>query len=231
MVIAGLTIGFVQPFRIVIGTLTSASRMQENALGYFCSCLCGILINFYDGFLEPLSTATYMDLALNAQPFMESAHHASDVCHAEGDTQHILSGATWLFQFAGLGGITLLGNLQAFCIIHWYPGFMDPQSEYYVQNPEFLQMCAAGMCFVVAFPFMILFSTVCDTILFCWTVDRQRNRKPFSSMFENACGLYPLLEEMTSMGCACRQRPQASSQPSPAPQQVPQEVGGKTYGN
>lgn len=231
MVIAGLAIGFAQPSRIILGALTSASRMHQNALGYLLSCCCDCLVNFFENFLEPLSRSAYMDLALNARPFVESAYHASDVSNAEGDTQHILSGATWLFQLAGLGGITVLGNLQAFCIIHWYPGFMDPESEYYVQNPEFLQMCGAGLCFVVAFPFMILFSTVCDTILFCWTVDRQRTNQHSSSMFENACGLHPFLEELVSLGCACRSRPQPLSSAIAEPPQVFQEVDGKTHGN
>ena len=48
---------------------------------------------------------------------------------------NILNGATWIFQLAGLGAITSLGNFQIWTILRCYPGFQDPYSPDFVQSP------------------------------------------------------------------------------------------------
>ncbi|CAE8649523.1 unnamed protein product, partial [Polarella glacialis] len=90
--------------------------------------------------------------------------------------------------------------------IHTIPGYMDQQSEFYVQNPQLLLICGAVIGFIVAFPFMMLFHTVSDTILFCRTVERLRHMKDNPSLYERACtgGFATFFEEMASRNCSSR---------------------------
>ena len=90
---------------------------------------------------------------------------------------NILNGATWLFQLAGLGAITSLGHVQTCIIIKYYPGFEDPYSPDYVQNPFLLSMCGGAVSFIMAFPFMMIFDTVSDTILYAYIVQKMREEK------------------------------------------------------
>ena len=65
---------------------------------------------------------------------------------------NILNGATWVFQLAGLGGIVSLGHLQTVVCIRCYPGFRDPYSPDFVQNPLVLSILGSVVAFVMAFP-------------------------------------------------------------------------------
>mmetsp|Transcript_104246 Transcript_104246/g.185234 ORF Transcript_104246/g.185234 Transcript_104246/m.185234 type:complete len:769 (+) Transcript_104246:113-2419(+) len=205
MIYGGLAIGAAQPARLVIAAMTSASRMENNTVGACLSCCCSCFVQIFEQFLEPISRAAFMDVALNARPFMEAALHATEVCKEKNDTAHILNGATWLFQMAGMGGITVMGNVQTWFIVRHAPGFMDPLSPNFVQKPEFLAFCGAFISLIMAFPFMMLFDIVSDTILFCWTVDEQRRYEQPASMFNRACGFLPMtMEDITSCHCAAR---------------------------
>lgn len=71
----------------------------------------------YMDYLEPWCRNAYMDVALNSYSFVQSALHVSWVNNGDFvDTVHVLNGATWLFQLAGLGAITSLGHLQV-CVL------------------------------------------------------------------------------------------------------------------
>ena len=89
----------------------------------------------------------------------------------------ILNGATWLFQLAGLGAIASLGHLQTCAILKYYPGFEDPYSPDYVQNPLLLGICGCAVAGTMAFPFMMIFDTVSDTILYAYIVQKMREEK------------------------------------------------------
>ena len=62
-------------------------------------------------------------------------------------------------------------------IIKYYPGFEDPFSPDYVQNPFLLSLCGSAVAFIMAFPFMMIFDTVSDTILFAYIVQKMREEK------------------------------------------------------
>eukprot|EP00931_Biecheleriopsis_adriatica_P089147 TRINITY_DN63321_c0_g1_i1.p1 TRINITY_DN63321_c0_g1~~TRINITY_DN63321_c0_g1_i1.p1 ORF type:complete len:757 (-),score=123.58 TRINITY_DN63321_c0_g1_i1:4-2274(-) len=219
MALGGLVVGAAQPVRLTLAVLTSATRMENNALGGVLSCCCDCLVPLYENLLQPFCRGAYMDIGLNARSFAESAMHAQVVTDEQSEVVHILNGATWLFQLAGLGGITAFGELQTFLIIHWYPGFTDHLRPEYVQNPQFLTLCGAAVAFVVSFPFMMLFDTVSDTILFCYTVDMQRHHKRRQTFFEKiakmarSCGptgALSYLGDMASCHCGSRGKSEAT---------------------
>ncbi|CAE7944546.1 Ctl2, partial [Symbiodinium sp. KB8] len=104
MVLGGATVGSIQPLRLALGFVHAAVEMESNSVLAVLSCCCNCVSDLYTLYLEPLSRNAYMDLALNARDFWDSAAHALEVNSFQADTIHILNGATWLFQVAGAGG-------------------------------------------------------------------------------------------------------------------------------
>ncbi|CAJ1368462.1 unnamed protein product [Effrenium voratum] len=224
----GLIVGTAQPFRIVLGVLSGAVRMESNSVCAILSCCCSFVVELYEVYLDPLSRNAYMDLALNAHNFYDCAYHAADVNAQHVDTVHILNGATWLFQVAGLGAITFLGHMQTCLIIKYYPGFEDRYSPDYVQNPFFLSICGAVVSFVMSFPFMMIFDTVSDTILFCWIVEKNREEKdPEMTLFQRACGFAQTVDDLIGYHCFSKRKdifnmPVADQEGRPAFESLPQ---------
>lgn len=91
MVVGGLVVGVAQPFRITFGVVAFIVEFERNSSGIL-SCLCDCCVSAYFTHLEPYCRNAYMDLALNARCFQESAWHASMV-NAE-----FMATATWQFN-------------------------------------------------------------------------------------------------------------------------------------
>ena len=152
--------------------------------------------------MEPWCRNAYMDVALNSRCFHESAWHVSWVNAKFMTAVNILNGATWLFQLAGLGAITSLGHLQTCVIIKYYPGFEDPYSPDYVQNPFLLSICGSVVAFTMAFPFMMIFDTVSDTVLFAYIVQKMREEKEkVPTVYSRACGFIERVDDFIGLGC------------------------------
>eukprot|EP00438_Fugacium_kawagutii_P007261 Skav221920 [mRNA] locus=scaffold5163:72528:89997:- [translate_table: standard] len=211
VVLGSLIVGVAQPFRIAIGLLAGMVRLDGNSVGIF-SCFCSWIVDAYMVYLEPWCRNAYMDVALNGLNFYESALHTA---WEYMTVVNILNGATWLFQLAGLGAITSLGHLQTWdfdvsrpgtrcseVIIKYYPGFEDPFSPDYVQNPFLLSLCGSAVAFIMAFPFMMIFDTVSDTILFAYIVQKMREEKHQErTIYTRACGMVQTLDEFIGLGC------------------------------
>merc|ERR1711879_545555 len=96
----------------------------------------------------------------------------------------ILNGVTWLFQFSGLCGIAFLGDTVSFTIIK-NSRFSDPTSPSYVHNPEVVAISGSIVAAVVALPFLVIFDTVSDTIIYCYTVRKLRKAVAREIAIEN----------------------------------------------
>lgn len=201
IILGSLIVGVAQPFRLVTGVLAGMVRLERNSMGIF-SCFCSWMVEAHVIYLEPWCRNAYMDVALNALCFYESALHTAWVNHEYMNVVNILNGATWLFQLAGLGAITSLGHLQTCVIIKYYPGFEDPFSPDYVQNPFLLSLCGSAVAFIMAFPFMMIFDTVSDTILFAYIVQKMREEKQEEhTIYTCACGLVHTVDDFMGLGC------------------------------
>merc|ERR1712187_233248 len=107
-----------------------------------------------------------------------------------------LSGATWMFR---LGGITLISGVCAY--LSWFlvsteDTFTDRNSEHYIASPEMVAVAAVAIGFIVSYTFMTVFDSIADTILFCWAVDRDRQRNGHSSKDHTPEALSRLLDDV-----------------------------------
>jgi len=99
-----------------------------------------------------------------------------------------------------VGRLHLLFSAQV--IIKYYPGFEDPFSPDYVQNPFLLSLCGSAVAFIMAFPFMMIFDTVSDTILFAYIVQKMREEKQEEhTIYTRACGLVHTVDDFMGLGC------------------------------
>lgn len=201
MVVGGLVVGCLQPIRLAFGLMAGLVSFDRNSVG-LVSCFCDCVVQVYRNSLEPWCRNAYMDVALNSRCFHESAWHVSWVNAKFMTAVNILNGATWLFQLAGLGAITSLGHLQTCVIIKYYPGFEDPYSPDYVQNPFLLSICGSVVAFTMAFPFMMIFDTVSDTVLFAYIVQKMREEKEkVPTVYSRACGFIERVDDFIGLGC------------------------------
>ena len=72
-----------------------------------------------------------------------------------------------------------------------------------MQNPLLLSICGSTVAFVMAFPFMMIFDTVSDTILYVYLVQKMREEKEEErvTILSKACGAAEWLDDFVGLNC------------------------------
>lgn len=234
MALGALAAGSAQPFRIVFGVLTSVARMEHNPIGRVIGAACCCFVEFYETVLEPMSRNAYMEVAMSSMPFCEASQFTQDIL-AEDDVAHLLNGATWLFQIAGLGSIAASGFLMTQLFVTFGVGsdkFSDPLESDYVFNVTVHSLMGGIISLFVAFPFMMLFDLVSDAVLYCYLIEQMRKAAEEEIEGDFTKSVREYLGDL--VGCSCSFRPKGGRQShlghghlplrDAAPQDTPREA-------
>mmetsp|Transcript_137081 Transcript_137081/g.382248 ORF Transcript_137081/g.382248 Transcript_137081/m.382248 type:complete len:615 (-) Transcript_137081:428-2272(-) len=173
LALGGLSLGITSPLRIVLRPLESHARTAHTPVGFLIGCCCCCCVSCFDRFFAFLTYNAYMDVAMNSTGFCQAARDALDVQGSEEEAIQILNGATWLFQIFGLCCIALLGDTVTFTIVR-HSSFADTSDPHYVHNPEIMGLSGSIIAAFVAVPFLMIFDTVSDTIIYCYAVRQRR---------------------------------------------------------
>ena len=213
----GLKLVLSMPFRLTLGWILAATHNEYNPVGYMLGGCCDSCLGCYKRFLMLLNRNAYMDVSLQASPFDEAAQHVKSILSMEHEASALalLNGATWLFQIVGLASIASIGHLVVSFEIQAMDRLHNLRSPDYVQQPTLLCLAGALLAIFIAFPFMMLFDIVSDSILYCRTVQKMRHQAATSlknqavEQIDRACGsrINGLLSGMVGCHCAGRDRP------------------------
>jgi len=208
VILGGFLITFMQPIQFLLVIF----RALTGSLSVIFGGCCAWADNCYDA-IKPVSRDALMDVALQGMPFQEAGNHAAE--SQQGiEELGVLNGITWVFQFAGVGATTVIGHFTVFLFINLSPRFHDRESPDYVERP-FL-MCAAGsaIALVTAFPFMMLFDVVADSVLFSRHIERQRHRRAEDETAAGSCtpSSWKFLKDVAGCHCGARGEKTSSTQ-------------------
>eukprot|EP00416_Gambierdiscus_australes_P045442 CAMPEP_0171117512 /NCGR_PEP_ID=MMETSP0766_2-20121228/92635_1 /TAXON_ID=439317 /ORGANISM="Gambierdiscus australes, Strain CAWD 149" /LENGTH=261 /DNA_ID=CAMNT_0011580023 /DNA_START=1 /DNA_END=786 /DNA_ORIENTATION=+ len=171
---AALAVGLTRPIRLVMGLIVGFTAMKANIVGAVVNMACCCCINCFERWLEHLNQDAIIEIALNGRPFCRAAEAHQAVIDKEVDTKRILHGASRVFQWAGL---VLMGGLGATstCMLRLCEddfSSLDHRQLAFTKLTFLILGCLIAV--TVCFPFMMLFDTIADTILYIRTVDKLR---------------------------------------------------------
>eukprot|EP00931_Biecheleriopsis_adriatica_P120079 TRINITY_DN95224_c0_g1_i1.p1 TRINITY_DN95224_c0_g1~~TRINITY_DN95224_c0_g1_i1.p1 ORF type:complete len:665 (-),score=66.58 TRINITY_DN95224_c0_g1_i1:82-2076(-) len=160
MVLAGVVVPCVSPLRLITEVL---HRADLDCAGLF------------EGFLDGLSHHGMTDVAFQGHDWCNAARHAQDVLSSEATTRGYLRVAYSGFCILGLAVFAIGGFYAMLCIIWLHPEFSDPTNVRYIASPRLAAGTAAFIAAFTAFPFMMIFGPVSESILYCEIVENQRS--------------------------------------------------------
>lgn len=170
-----LTVGLTRPLRLLLGILVGFTDLKANAVGIMVNAVCCLCFRMYRECLEQINADALIEVALNATPFTKAALTHKAVIDKEVDTKRILHGATRVFQWAGMVLIGVIGAV-AICTLRESMGGYEVTSPRQHMLARLTFLCVGVVISVsVCFPFMMLFDTIADTILYIRTVEKLRS--------------------------------------------------------
>jgi len=177
LALGSCAIALTRPVRIVVVIFVSAADVLDNAV---CGCLakcCGCCFLCFDRFLHHLSKNAYIEMAITSKSFCAAGADAASLMKRQGGAMAVNAGATWLFTFAGLGAVTGVGAFLTGLVVQNVDPFNNPGSIYYIADPVVCAVLAGCICYFVALCFMLVFDSLCDTMLICLAYDREEQAR------------------------------------------------------
>mmetsp|Transcript_54941 Transcript_54941/g.98721 ORF Transcript_54941/g.98721 Transcript_54941/m.98721 type:complete len:611 (-) Transcript_54941:70-1902(-) len=176
-----LLIGLLRIPQLTLDFFAAQSRRSGSIMGEAiacCCCLCSCCMTNFIGFLNKNA---YMDVAIYSTSFCAAATRSARILAIEFATVGALHGMCLIFQIIGVAFITGVGGYVSWFVLTYSDMFSNPKSEQYVQDPQIIAGVACVVCALVAMPFTIVFDHVADTMLYCFAIEKRRQRQGGSS--------------------------------------------------
>jgi len=153
-------------------------------------CCCGCI----EQIVKFISKNVYIDIALTSNNFCEATTAIFEIFLHHGAAFAILNGATYIFQIVGMASITATcGLLAAYMLTNG--DYVDPTSEFYIENPTVGIIISCVLALMVAWSFMAIFDMTSDTILICHAEDKARNGGKHAADNQDCADLYAKAEK------------------------------------
>eukprot|EP00931_Biecheleriopsis_adriatica_P102589 TRINITY_DN77534_c0_g1_i1.p1 TRINITY_DN77534_c0_g1~~TRINITY_DN77534_c0_g1_i1.p1 ORF type:complete len:619 (-),score=97.22 TRINITY_DN77534_c0_g1_i1:107-1963(-) len=120
-----------------------------------------------ESLMQHVTSFAYMDIALNGTNYCEGGEQALSVIMRDAGTLAAVEGVTFLFSLAGISAVSAGTTASTWVIIQSQQRYNDPSSPNYVGDPQSLLILVAVISALVAVPFMHLFDTISDTMVYC----------------------------------------------------------------
>mmetsp|Transcript_62453 Transcript_62453/g.115994 ORF Transcript_62453/g.115994 Transcript_62453/m.115994 type:complete len:649 (-) Transcript_62453:81-2027(-) len=169
-------IACVRFLRVCLAILERQAKASGNCVGACLSRICFACLTCMQQLVEFLNKNAYIEVAVSSSPFCIAAYRAGAVINREIAAVAALNGACWILKLAGLGAIAAVGALAAWIRLRTEPDYSSMVSVRYVQDPVLLTLLAAAICIAIAYTFLTVFDMTCDTVLYCFATERQRQR-------------------------------------------------------
>mmetsp|Transcript_1275 Transcript_1275/g.2753 ORF Transcript_1275/g.2753 Transcript_1275/m.2753 type:complete len:569 (+) Transcript_1275:71-1777(+) len=169
-------IASVRALRICLAFMERQASYSGNCVAACLAKVCFACLTCMQRMVEFLNKNAYIEVAVSSAPFFVAAYRAGAVINREISAVAALNGACWILKVAGLGAIAGVGALVAWLTVRSAPDFSNIVSERYVHDPVLLAVVAGALCLAIAYTFLTVFDMACDTVLYCFATERQRQR-------------------------------------------------------
>ncbi|CAE7648731.1 unnamed protein product, partial [Symbiodinium sp. CCMP2456] len=121
------------------------------------------------------SADAYVELALTAEPVSNAAVLACKVGETQVTFSSTKTGTTFVMQLVWGAIVWWAGYFTVYVIVGGHcpglEGYGNPYSSYFVGNPHLWSNAGGVISLVAAFPYMMVFDAVSDTLLYCDIID------------------------------------------------------------
>jgi len=153
--------------RIFASLLMHASQNSGNPVAE-CVAKCFVCcLSCAEKLMQYVTSMAYCDIVMNSTTYCEGAEHAVQIVSGNASQLVAVEGLATMFSFVGVGVSSAATAGICWFLSTTFSRYSSPVSDHYVPDKQTMVICAAVIGAVMAVPFMHLFDTICDTVVYC----------------------------------------------------------------
>ena len=114
-----------------------------------------------------VTSLAYCDVAMNSTSYCEGAEHAVTLVQRHGGALVAVEGLAMIFSFVGIGVVSTATAATCWMMTNSFDRYNNPMSDHYVPDKQMVTFLHAVIGFAIAIPFMHLFDSICDAVVYC----------------------------------------------------------------
>lgn len=120
-----------------------------------------------EALLRFMTSLAYCDIAMNSTTYCEGAQHAVKLVNNYGSALAAVEGLAMMFSFVGVAVVSVSTAAVCWMLSNSINRYSDPLSDHFVPDKQMLTFLFGVVGAVMAIPFMHLFDSICDAIVYC----------------------------------------------------------------
>ena len=153
--------------RIFASLLVKASQDSGNPVAECISKCFLCCLSCAEKLMQYVTSLAYCDIVMNSTTYCEGAEHAVQIVSGNASQLVTVEGLATMFSFVGCGVSSAATAAICWFLSTTFSRYNSPLSDHYVPDKQTLVICSAVIGAVMAVPFMHLFDTICDTVVYC----------------------------------------------------------------
>lgn len=153
--------------RMLAAMLVRASEETGNPVAQcFLKCFTCCLA-CAEKLVRSVTSLSYCDVAMNSTTYCEGAEHAFRLVQRNGGALVAVEGLAMVFSFVGIGVVSASTAATCWMMSNTFDRYSNPMSNHYVPDKQMMIFLHALIGAAIAIPFMHLFDSICDAIVYC----------------------------------------------------------------
>lgn len=176
-------------FRIFASLLVYASDSTGNPVAECAARVFACCLTCATQVMQYVTNMAYMDVALNATTYCGGVGEAVKLLASDAATFAAVEGIAVLFSFAGVVVVAAGTGAVTWMLCADVSRYSDPTSQHFVEDPSSLIGITTVIGALMSIPFMHLFDTIADTMVYCKEFEKQQAPAAYvTSMFGGMFG-------------------------------------------
>ncbi|CAJ1419123.1 unnamed protein product [Effrenium voratum] len=157
-------------FRVARMLATLLVKAEQETGNPVAACVLKVFVcclSCAETLVQYVTGLAFCDVAMNSSTYCEGAAHAVRIISGNASALVAVEGLAQMFSFVGIGVVSAGTAGICWMLSTSLDRYSNPMSEHYVPDSQMLVILFAIIGAVMAVPFMHLFDTICDTIVYC----------------------------------------------------------------
>ncbi|CAE7297404.1 SLC44A1 [Symbiodinium necroappetens] len=160
--------------QLLASIVVQAAEERKNPVSQFLQRSCQRCVRQAERLQTTVTSLGYCDIAMNSSAYCAGSENAMSIVEENG-TGLLADRVAGTISLIGVGLVSLGTALISWLLCSSLSRYNSVTSEHYVADKRAVMLCSAFVGALLSLPFMHLYDTICDAIIYCKALEARRS--------------------------------------------------------
>lgn len=159
---------------LLASMVVQAAEERKNPVSHLLQRSCACCVRQAERLQTTVTSLGYCDVAMNSSAYCAGSEHAMSIVEENG-IGLLADRVAGTISLIGVGLVSLGTALISWLLCSSLSRYNSVTSEHYVADKRAVMLCSAVVGALLSLPFMHLYDSICDAIIYCKALEARRS--------------------------------------------------------